>query len=181
MDDIAQAAGVTKQTVYSHYQSKELLFTKMIDNLCHRAISTQPVAGIASKPFETLLFEVGMNVLGLITSVEGMAVTRLVIAEAARYPKLAKLYYESGTQRIMQLLAEFLDTQNARGVIAIPNTESAAAYFFSLLKGQYFLRMTLGVPPIPSTSAKRAHVKEVVALFMRVYGGKQPLHTKSSL
>ncbi|MFZ8528424.1 TetR/AcrR family transcriptional regulator C-terminal domain-containing protein, partial [Staphylococcus aureus] len=75
----------------------------------------------------------------------------------------------------------FLDLQNARGVIAIPNTESAAAYFFSLLKGQYFLRMILDVPPIPSASAKRAHVKEVVALFMRVYGGKNPLHTKSSL
>lgn len=181
MDDIAQAAGVTKQTVYSHYQSKELLFTQMIDNLCRRAIHTQPVAGINSKPFEALLLDVGMKVLDLITSVDGMAVTRLVIAEATRYPKLAKLYYESGTQRIIHLLAEFLDTQNARGVIAIPNTESAAAYFFSLLKGQYFLRMILCVPPIPSAASKRAHVKEVVALFMRVYGGDAPLHTKSSV
>ena len=181
MDEIAQAAGVTKQTVYSHYQSKELLFTQMIDDLCRRAIDAQPVVGITSKSFEALLLDVGMKVLDLITSVDGMAVTRLVIAEAARYPKLAKLYYESGTQRIMQLLAEFLDFQNARGVIAIPNTESAAAYFFSLLKGQYFLRMILGVPPIPSASAKRAHVKEVVALFMCVYGGKKPLHTRSSL
>lgn len=181
MEDIAHEAGVTKQTIYSHYQSKELLFTQMIDNLCRRAIHAQPVAGIHSKPFEALLFDVGMNVLDLITSVDGMAVTRLVIAEAARHPKLAKLYYESGTQRIMQLLADFLDTQNARGVISIPNTESAAAYFFSLLKGQYFLRMILGVPPIPSVTAKRAHVKEVVLLFMRVYGGESPLHTKSSL
>jgi TetR/AcrR family transcriptional repressor of mexJK operon len=181
MDDIAHEAGVTKQTVYSHYHSKELLFTQMIDNLCRRAIHTKPVAGITSKPFEALLLDVGMKVLDLITSVDGMAVTRLVVAEAARYPKLAKLYYESGTQRIMQLLAEFLDIQNARGVIAIPNTESAAAYFFSLLKGQYFLRMILGVPPIPSASAKRAHVKEVVAMFMRVYGSKTPLHTTSSL
>ena len=181
MDDIAHHAGVTKQTVYSHYQSKERLFTKMIDNLCQRAIYAQPVAGVRSKPFETLLFDVGMKVLDLITSADGMAVTRLVVAEAARHPNLAKLYYESGTQRIMQLLAEFLDTQNARCVIAIPNTESAAAYFFSLLKGQYFLRMTLGVRPIPSASAKRAHVKEVVAIFMCIYGGKKPLHTKSSL
>ncbi|MFZ4540203.1 MAG: TetR/AcrR family transcriptional regulator [Rickettsiales bacterium] len=181
MDDIALAAGVTKQTVYSHYRSKELLFTKMIDNLCQRAIHSQPVAGIKSKPFEILLLNVGMKVLDLITSADGMAVTRLVIAEAARYPKLARLYYESGTQRIMQLLAEFLDGQNARGVISIPDTQSAAAYFFAMLKGQYFLRMTLGVPPIPSASAKRAHVKEVVVLFMRVYGGKNPLHTKSSL
>lgn len=181
MQDIATAAGVTKQTVYSYFPSKELLFTQMIDNLCRKAIDSKPVVGSASKSFELLLFDVGMKVLNLITSAEGMAVTRLVVAEAVRYPKLAKLYYESGTQRLVQLMAEFLIIQNARGVITISNTESAAAYFFSLLKGQYFLRMTLGVPPIPSQRAKRAHVREVVAIFMRVYGGTKPLHTKSSL
>lgn len=181
MDDIAKAAGVTKQTVYSHYKSKDQLFTQMIDALCNRGVSHAPITGARTRSFESLLLEVGLNLLTLITSKEGMAVTRLVIAEAGRHPKVAKLYYESGTQRIMHLLAEFLEGQNARGVIAIPNTESAAAYFFALLKGQYFLRMTLGVPPIPSEQEKKAHVKEVVAIFLALYGGKKPLHTKSSL
>lgn len=181
MDDIAAKAGVTKQTVYSHYKSKDQLFTQMVDALCHRGVRHAPLAGAKSRSFESLLLEVGLNLLTLITSKEGMAVTRLVIAEAGRYPKLARLYYESGTQRIMQLLAQFLDEQNARGSIVIPNTESAAAYFFALLKGQYFLRMILGVPPIPSEREKKAHVKEVVAIFLALYGGKKPMHTKSSL
>ena len=181
MDDVAQRAGVTKQTVYSHYQSKEQLFIQMIDKLCRRGVSHKPISGMHTKRFEDLLFEVGTNLLTLITSVEGMAVTRLVVAEASRYPKLARLYYEIGTQRIMHLLAEFLDGQNARGVIAIPNTQSAAAYFFALLKGQYFLRMTLGVPPIPSPREQRAHVKEVVDIFMRLYGGEMPMRTRSAL
>ncbi len=181
MDAIASHAGVTKQTVYSHYQSKEQLFIRLVDNLCRDGLNQQPISGVTSKQFEELLYDVGMKLLTLITSVEGMAVTRLVLAESSRYPKLARLYYESGTQRIMKLLAEFLDGQNARGVITIPNTESAAAYFFALLKGQYFLRMTLGVPPIPSLKEKREHVTEVVAIFIRIYGGKHPMQTQSSL
>jgi hypothetical protein len=77
--------------------------------------------------------------------------------------------------------AGYADQQHALGNSAIPNTESAAAYFFALLKGQYFLRMTLGVPPIPSKSEMLAHVKEVVAIFMRLYGGRNPMITKCSL
>lgn len=181
MDDIANHAGVTKQTVYSHFKSKDQLFIQMIDTLCQRGVSQAPVTKGRKKSFENLLFDVGANLLTLITSPEGMAVTRLVIAEAGRFPKIGKLYYESGSKRIIQLLGEFLTQQNALGNCAIPNTESAAAYFFALLKGQYFLRMTLGVPPIPSQKEKHAHVKEVVAIFLKLYGGDTPMQTKSSL
>lgn len=181
MDQVAQRAGVTKQTVYSHFKTKDQLFIQMIDALCQRAVSRPPMALQASKPFDELLYDIGLNLLELITSPEGMAVTRLVVAETGRHPKVARLYYESGTRRIMRLLAEFLDQQNARGVVSIPNTESAGAYFFALLKGQYFLRMTLGVPPIPSKREMRSHVKEVVDIFMRLYGGEHPMVTRSSL
>jgi len=181
MDAIAHKAKVTKQTVYSHHHTKEQLFVHMISELCTRHIHTQPAGPRTKKPFDTQLFEIGMGLLTLITSPEGMAVTRLVIAEAGRYPQIAKLYYENGTKRITQLLAQFLDEQNALGTVSIPNTESASSYFFAMLKGQYFLRMTLQVPPIPSKRECEAHVRETVAIFMHLYGGKKPLHTQSAL
>lgn len=181
MDAIALKAGVTKQTVYSHFQNKEQLFTRMISDLCMQHVHPKSEPSRVKKPFDSLLYEIGMALLTLITSPEGMAATRLVIAEAGRYPKIAKLYYENGTQRIMQLLAAFLDEQNARGTVNIPDTSSAASYFFALLKGQYFLRMTLGVPPIPSKKEREAHVREAVKVFMHLYTGKRPLHTRSKL
>ena len=181
MDAIALKAGVTKQTVYTHYQSKEQLFTRMISDLCMQHVHPQTELTRVKKPFDSLLYEIGMGLLTLITSPEGMAATRLVIAEASRYPKIAKLYYENGTQRIMQLLAAFLDEQNALGNVQIPDTSSAASYFFAMLKGQYFLRMTLGVPPIPSKKEREAHVRETVRVFMHLYTGKLPLHTRSKL
>lgn len=181
MDAIAKSAKVTKQTVYSHYTNKDQLFTRMISDLCNRHVQTESTSSYVKKPFETLLYEIGRGLLTLITSPEGMAATRLVVAEASRYPKIARLYYENGTQRIMQLLAQFLDQQNAIGAVNIPDTNSAASYFFAMLKGQYFLRMTLGVTPIPSKRQREAHVRETVAIFMHLYGGKNPMHTRSKL
>jgi len=181
MDAIALKAGVTKQTVYSHYHSKDQLFTRMIGDLCTRHVHAEPAAADEKKPFEEQLYAIGMGLLTLITSPEGMAMTRLVVAEAARYPKIARLYYENGTLRIMQLLADFLDGQMARGRITISDTESAASYFFAMLKGQYFLRMTLRVPPIPSQKEREAHVRETVRVFLHLYTGPKPLHTKSKL
>ena len=181
MDAIALKAGVTKQTVYSHYQNKEQLFTRMISDLCLQHVHSNSEPSRIKKPFDILLYEIGMGLLTLITSPGGMAATRLVIAEAGRYPKIAKLYYENGTKRIMQLLAAFLDEQNAQGAVRIPDTLSAASYFFAMLKGQYFLRMTLGVPPIPTKREREAHVKETVKVFMHLYTGKRPLRTSSKL
>jgi TetR/AcrR family transcriptional repressor of mexJK operon len=179
MDAIAQKARVTKQTVYSYYHDKDTLFVNMISDLCRRHAPRTLEDG--GRSFEALLLEIGLAFLDLLTHADVLAATRLVIAESERHPMLAQLYYDSGTQRLVAMLAEFLDRQNARGVVRIPNTLSASSYFLSLLKGQYYLRMILRVKPLPSQKAKQDHVKETVAVFMRLYGEAEPLHTHSTL
>ena len=182
MDAIARKAKFTKQTVYSYFKNKDILFTQMIVHLSKGHVPASSAEKMdKSKPFKTLLFDVGIELLDLITSPEVLATTRLVIAESDRYPKLAKLYYESGTQQLVQAVAGFLDEENKRGVIAIKNTLSAASYFLSMLKGQYYLRMILQIKPAPSPKLKVAHVQEVVELFIHIYAGKKAISSESVL
>ena len=181
MDMIAAEAGITKQTVYSHFSSKDALFTQMIVALCEQKPTTRKKVSQKNTSFEKSLFELGMAILDLITESKVLATTRLVISEAVRHPKLAQFYYDSGTQRLVQMIASFLDQQNDAGITNIENTASAASYFLSILKGQYYLRMILRVKPIPSEQAKEMHVRETVALFLHIYTGSQPLITKSIL
>lgn len=181
MDAIAARARMTKQTVYSYYANKEVLFTAMILSLCEQKTPTGQRQIADNIPFETLLTEMGLKILNLITSAEVLATTKLVISESDRYPKLSRLYYEKGTQEIVHIVAEFLDAQNKRGVVTIPNTQSAASYFLAMLKGQYYLRMILRAKPLPSEELKIAHVKETVQIFMRLYAGATPLNTHSIL
>jgi TetR/AcrR family transcriptional repressor of mexJK operon len=78
-------------------------------------------------------------------------------------------------------VANYLEQENRRGTLHIPNTLSAASYFFSMLKGNYYLRILLNIKPLPSAGEKEKHVRETVAIFMRIYGGDDPLHTHNVL
>lgn len=181
MDDIAKKAGLTKQTVYSYYRNKDVLFQVMILSLCERKTPADSQYIPDNVPFETLMVNIGAKLLDLITSAEVLATTRLVIAESERHPKVAKAYYESGTQQIVHSISEFLKVMNKRGVTAIPNTESAASYFLAMLKGQHYVRMILRVKPASSEAAKLAHVKECVRIFITLFCAEKPLATQSCL
>jgi TetR/AcrR family transcriptional regulator, mexJK operon transcriptional repressor len=181
MDEVARLAGVTKQTVYAHHQSKELLFTHMLAALCSSDMPSQMQLDNANTPFETLLTKVGLAVLNMITRPEALGATRLVIAESAHYPELAELYYTSGTKRLVGLLTDFIASQKKRKVISVKDPASAASYFLAMLKGQYYVRMMLRVKPVPTKKQKEAHVREVVRIFMHLYGAKNPIKTSSVL
>jgi AcrR family transcriptional regulator len=181
MDNIAKAAGFTKQTVYSYFPSKDILFTQMIVYLCERPSTYKAQIYKGKATFANLLYAHGSALLSLITEPDVLATTRLVISESDRYPEIAKLYYESGTQRLVRATAHFLDECNAKKLVNIPNTESAASYFLAMLKGQYYVRMILGIKPAPSQKNKDAHVRETVSLFVKLYASGAPLKTKSIL
>jgi TetR/AcrR family transcriptional regulator, mexJK operon transcriptional repressor len=180
MDEVARLAGVTKQTVYTHHRSKEELFTSMLNALCNRDMPSQMQLG-ADTPVEELLKKIGLIVLNTITSPEGVGATRLVIAESQHHPKLAELYYARGTKKLVQLLSDFIASQKKRKVIVVKDPTSAASYFLAMLKGQYYVRMMLRVKPFPSQKQKEAHVREVVRMFMHLYGPQNPITTRSVL
>ena len=179
MDAIADAARVTKQTVYSHYSNKDALFTHMVASLSEKQSISDALLQDSDVPVEQLLYDIGLSFLNLMTSREVLATTRLVIVEAQLYPKLAERYYEGGTQHLITLFSGFLARQNKRRALAIPDTASAASYFLAMLKGRYYLSMILSLKQVPSSKDKEMHVRETVSVFLRIYGGKNAMHTKS--
>ncbi len=179
MDAIAAVAGVTKQTVYAHFNSKDQLFEHMIIALCDKHSEAAKASPGKPKPIDEQLFDAGLAFLNFVTSDECLAVTRLVISEVNRHPALAQKYYEDGTQRLLNTFAVFLREQNRLGTLAIPDPDSASSYFLALLKGRYYLRMVLGVKPRPTAKDKEENVRDTVAIFMRLYGGPDALHTLS--
>lgn len=181
MDAIADAARVTKQTVYSHYKSKDALFLNMLEDLSAKHSPPESFAKLTSKPFEQGLYDVGIILLNTYTNSEVMALTRLVVSECGKNPELARRYYEGGSVRMMNLLSDFLRHYVEKGQLPLINTNSAASHFIGMMKGQYYVRMILALKPVPTLQDKQAHVRECVAIFQKVFNDGSPLQTSSSL
>ncbi|MEH2309101.1 TetR/AcrR family transcriptional regulator [Nostoc sp.] len=131
MDRVSAEAGVSKQTIYSHFQDKEGLFKALIERVtiasfqgifCTEDLHGEP-AILLREIAEIYLTKVADNP-------EYLALFRLIITESQRFPELAKLYTQTVIQRGRLLLSQYLASHPELG---ITDPEATAQIFFGSL------------------------------------------------
>jgi TetR/AcrR family transcriptional regulator, mexJK operon transcriptional repressor len=133
IDDIAAAARISKQTLYKHFSGKEELFLSIIhdtvgevlDELFHR-IDTR-LDGTAD--LEEELHALASRYIRLIMRPELLALRRLVIGEAGRFPEIGDVWWREGPARFTGELAPQLKRLADQGDLAIDDPALAAAQF----------------------------------------------------
>lgn len=109
MDRVAAQAGVSKHTIYNHFQGKEGLFVALIERLVLRRFDLEfPDCSLPlSEPPDRVLRRIAEIFLGLMDDPEYIAFFRLMIAESGRFPDLAQLYMRQVLQEGDTVLGEF--------------------------------------------------------------------------
>ena len=169
MDAIAQAANVSKRTVYSHFENKETLFAGVMTAMCSLLGDRALPAEIPEASPEEALTMLGRQFVDLVTSPNGLALFRIVIGESARFPELGATFYEAGPQRLVALIATYLREQDRTGNLRVPEPEIAAMQFLELAKSSHHLKLVLGIGDAPTTAEKDRAVAQAVACFIRAY------------
>jgi len=130
MDVIAQEAGVSKQTVYSHFKDKETLFSALIDRLLDEFMSAGLSPELMSADPGTFFRSVANIALSRLDDWEYISLLRVLIAESARVPELADVYVNRLVRPATQRLADYISSNEK---IKFKDPEAVARIFHGAL------------------------------------------------
>lgn len=135
-EQVAAAAAVSKQTVYTQFGDKERLFREIVlgTTATAEAFTEELVTAFADvagpDDVARTLRAVARRHLAAVLNPQVLALRRLVIGEAARFPDLAATYHRRVPAHVMSVLAERF------AGIGIADPEAAASDFAFLVLGR---------------------------------------------
>lgn len=136
MDDVAARAGVSKPTLYRYFADKDHLYAAIVrmtsDNIDQlvRAVVDQTTS---STDLEEVLRRLAVNLLNALMHPDLLNLRRLVIAQAERFPEVARDWYAQGFERVLDTLASTLKRYADKRTLRLDDPLLAANHFVGLL------------------------------------------------
>jgi TetR/AcrR family transcriptional repressor of mexJK operon len=169
LDAVAQAAGVSKATIYARYADKDALFSAVLRNECESVVSTDSfLPSPDQSPRDTLIL-LAERFLELVTGEKAIQMNRVIVAEADRAPRVAELFYETAVLSLKSRVAGWIETENELGRLQVKDPHGAAWRYLGAVKAEAHLRATFGLEPIEPLRL-RSHIESAADEFMRAHG-----------
>ena len=168
IDRIAEGAGVSKATVYSHFKNKEQLFEAVI----HHKVESYDFGEDDGPELEDIkagLEYLAMRFYELLNDPEVISMHRMVIGESQRHCEMAKLFYKNGPEKTKKAVAAYLDKQTRQKQLKIHDTSQAASQYLYMVAGEMLMRSMLNVPFNITKKAFKQHVSLTTEQFLRIY------------
>jgi len=163
-------AGVSKETLYRYYASKEELFTAVLRQLTlehlPRLVEEMLPPRENREAVQHALFMLAQELTSIMMQPEYLALLRVIIAETPRFPDVGTLFRATVPEQSLSYIVALLKQMRDQGVVADIDEEAAARMLlgslltYALLDG---LLSTSSVPQKPSPERLAA----IVELFLR--------------
>ena len=165
IEAVAKRAGVSKRTFYHRFSGKEMLFEAVVRRMIERWTPPFDEALLNAPDLASALRRAAEHMLRVALTPEALALHRMVIAEARRFPGLARILHELGAAAAIERIAGEFDRRIAAGEMRRMDSRFAAEQFILMVvTGPQRRALGLGGPLGPG---ELAHwIAESVGLFL---------------
>lgn len=164
IDAVAERANVGKATLYARYKDKAELFAAVFQRQIDRWLAFSLPEARFEGSIETVLLSLGKRMLAAALAPEAVAVNRILMAQAGRFPALAQLAHKEGWERGASLICSVLQRFADDGQIAADDLSIKADLFLSLVIGRWTRLAMLGIEIDPEQMQQR--LQSAVTLFL---------------
>ncbi len=167
MDELAQHAGVSKATIYNHFDSKEALFEATFNLLLQQLPPPSALIGQAQGNLTEHLHAIGGDLYRLATSPLMVDIQRMLILARDTPRPGQRSFWQESIAPYQQAFSELLREQADTAQLAIEDFDRATSQFFSLTASEPFIRLLMGEAGEPDKAT--AHVDAAVQAFLRAH------------
>ncbi|WP_298159976.1 TetR/AcrR family transcriptional regulator [Brevundimonas sp.] len=168
LDAVAQRAGVSKATIYARYADKDALFAAVLRQECERAVSLDSFSPDPNQSVRDTLIVLATRFLDLVTGDKAMQMNRVIVAETARAPRMAELFYETAVLTLKNRFAAWLRAETVRGRLNVRDPDGAAWRYLGGVKVEAHMRASFGLPPVEPARLKD-HIEAAADEFLRAH------------
>ncbi len=161
MEAIAKQAGVSKQTLYSHFDDKDDLFRASIKAKLSKH-SLDQTSFIKSGDLEHDLKAIGARYVNLILDDEILCSRRTLMADGRDYPKTAQLFYDQGPGMVILQLSDFLESYD------IPDARFYARAYLNMLEHEWDIKGMIGILTKPSAQEVTLFIAKTANLLCKM-------------
>jgi len=167
METVARRAGVSTKTLYRLIPNKEALFEGTVSDRIDRFLSGVNLRAVDHVEIEEGLYLALMACAELALDPEVVALQRIILQEAGKFSDLAGMFYTNGIQRTAAALADWLRSQQGRGLIVLDNADEAAGMLLGMVASAPRRAAIFGGVPLPTRAQVAARVRTCARLFLR--------------
>jgi TetR/AcrR family transcriptional repressor of mexJK operon len=154
MEGVAQAASVSKTTVYAHFPTKAEMFRAVVAEHCQVQMGLAAHLDWLPPDPAAALTLFARRLVEIFAWPDTVAMSRIVLAEVGRFPELRDAILTAAVGPVHDGLADFLRRATRDGKLAVDDPEFAADLFLNGLRGGFFLKQLIGWE-VPRADAER--------------------------
>jgi TetR/AcrR family transcriptional regulator, regulator of autoinduction and epiphytic fitness len=166
MDDLAEAAGVTRRTLYNQFASKEEIFREMLLNVSAQFEDVLPSGIETQGDVEDVLRLIARAIFDLHRRPEYLGFFRMAVADSRQFPWIAEAF-AAVMDPELERFARYLAHLTSMGVLDCRNPMLAAHQFAGMLNEFCLWPWMMGREslPIPAEDV----IEETIRMFLQYY------------